>query len=395
MRDKLNNQVVVKLEPPTGVYKSGKPIPYDICWDTELAGFGALVTRSGRKSFIFNYRNGSGISRRIKVGDFPTWSVSVARDEARTLKRRVDRGEDPMAEERAERLAPTLADLADQYIAEHLPNKRPVPAKEDKRQLAKYILPRLGPKKLDSITKADIRALQMKLEATPYRANRVLSLLSTMFNLGITEYGLCSSNPCKGIKRFEEQARERFLSQQEIARLSAVLAEWPNQRVAATIRFLLLTGCRKSEAINAEWKHFDIERRTWDKPSSHTKQRRRHVVPLSAPAAEIVASLPAEYAKPFADVGAVNHAWWKIREAAGLEGVRLHDLRHSAASILASKGLSLQLIGAVLGHAQIRTTMRYSHLADRALQEAVDTIGEEVANAGNRSGDVVPLKRRP
>jgi integrase len=392
-RTKLNNQVVVKLESPTGAYKSSdKPIPYEITWDSDLAGFGALVTRSGAKSFVFNYRNRSGTERRIKIGDFPTWAVSVARDEAKGLRKRVDRGEDPKAEERAERQAPTVRDLCAMYEEEHLPRKRASSAAEDRRQIQKYIVPKLGRKKVADVTRRDIKTLHKSLESMPYRANRLLALLSKMFNLAITEWELRADNPCKGVDRFPEQGRERFLSQQEIANLSDALAEHPNQTVAAAIRFLLLTGARKGEVINATWDQFDFERGLWDKPSSHTKTKRRHVLPLSAPALQILADLPRDSERVFPGLGSLGHAWQKIRGAAGLDGVRIHDLRHSAASILASKGLSLPLIGAVLGHTQWQTTMRYSHLANHALQEAVDLIGDEVAPKKS-DAEVLPMRR--
>ena len=393
MRTRLNNQYVVKIEPTTGTYKSGKPIPYEITWDTNIAGFGALVTRAGAKSFIFNYRNKSGTERRIKIGDFPTWAVSVARDEAKGLRKRVDRGEDPKGEERAERQAPTVRDLCAMYEEEHLPSKRESSAGEDRRQIQKYVLPKLGHKKVADVTRRDIKALHKGLADMPYRANRLLALLSKMFNLAVTEWELRTDNPCKGVGRFPEQGRERFLSQQEIARLSEALAEYPNKTVAAALRFLLLTGARKGEVVNATWEQFDFERGLWDKPSSHTKTKRRHVVPLSAPARQLLADLPRESDLVFPGLGGLTRAWYAIRSAADLDDVRIHDLRHSAASILASKGMSLPLIGAVLGHTQVQTTLRYSHLANSALQEAVDLIGDEVENTAKLDAEVTPIDK--
>ena len=392
MRTKLNNQVVVKLEPPTGAYKSSdKPIPYEITWDTELAGFGALVTRTGRKSFVFNYRARNGTERRIKIGDFPTWSVSVARDEAKGLRKRVDKGEDPAAEEKAERDAPTIRDLCERYEEDHLPRKRESSANEDRRQIRKYILPKLGRRKVTDVTVDDIERLHRSFKTMPYRGNRLLALLSKMFSLAI-KWRMRPDNPCKGIDRFPEQGRERFLSQQEIADLSDALAEHPNRTIAAAIRFLLLTGARKGEVISATWDQFDFERGLWDKPSAHTKTKRRHVVPLSAPALQILGDLPRDSERVFPGLGSLTRGWHSIREAAGLEGVRIHDLRHSAASILASKGLSLPLIGAVLGHTQMQTTLKYSHLANHALQEAVDLIGDEVT-AKKSDAEVLPMRR--
>jgi len=383
---RITKKIMDTLEPATGFYKSGKPITHHYVWDDELKGFGAKITNKGQKSFVFRYRNSGGQEKLLKIGEYPEWATSAARDRAKELRRLVDKGQDPLGEKQAERAAPTVADLCQKYEDEHLPEKRESSAAEDRRQIRLYVLPKWRNKKVAEITRQDVKRLHKSLADMPYRANRLLALLSKMFNMAVTEWGMRPDNPCKGVPRFPEVHRERFLSQQEIARLSEVLAEWPNQTVAAAVRFLLLSGARKSEVINMTWDQIDFERRRWTKPSHHTKQKRQHVVPLSPPALQILAERPRDSERVFPGLGSINHAWQKIRKQAGLDGVRVHDLRHSTASILASKGMSLTMIGAVLGHTQVQTTAKYAHLADQALQDAVDAVGDVVEEAGKPAG---------
>jgi integrase len=196
-----------------------------------------------------------------------------------------------------------------------------------------------------------------------------------------------------------EDARARYLTEGEIARLAEVLARHPERTTVALIRFLLLTGCRFGEAAGATWAQIDLEHGTWTKPSSGTKQRRQHITPLSAPALAILAAQRAEASGPYVfpspktgrPLVTIKTAWRGIRREAGIEDVRLHDLRHSFASMLASSGASLQLIGSLLGHAQLTTTLRYSHLTDAARRAAVERVGAVVA--GRPAGEVVELAR--
>jgi integrase len=202
-----------------------------------------------------------------------------------------------------------------------------------------------------------------------------------------------TDNPCHGIKRFDEEGHERFLSEAEIAKLSDVLAAWPNKTVAAALRFLLLTGARRGEVTKATWDQFNFELKTWTKPSAHMKNKKKHVVPLSAPAREVLAGLPQNGELVFPGCGGLSKQWQRIRKTAGLEDVRLHDLRHTAASILATRGASLQVIGKLLGHTQVQTTERYSHIADAALAAAAESIGDVVSNAGKEAAPPETLRK--
>jgi integrase len=389
---KISDKVVRELEPPA----SGNRIAYD----DDLKGFGVRITASGARSFVLNYR-ASGRERRFTIGAPPSWTAAAARERAKELRRAVDRGEDPMAEREADRTAPTVADLAARYLIEHAPRKRAISVRDDKSMLEKLILPKLGRIKAEAIRRADIAALHRELSATaPIRANRVLALLSKMFSLAI-EWEIRADNPCKGVAKNAEDRRERYLSTAELLRLTEALAAHKDQATANALRLLLLTGARRGEVLGATWSQFDLETGVWTKPASTTKQRKVHRVPLSAPAMTLLREMrtATKGAVLFpgrggnSTQGDLKKGWATICTAAGLENLRVHDLRHSYASFLAGAGLSLPVIGALLGHATPTTTARYAHLADDPLRAATERVGALV-NAGMRpSGDVVPMAR--
>jgi integrase len=366
-----------------------------------VRGFGVRTTSAGAVSFILNYRV-AGQERRLTIGSFPSWTVPRARAHARELRVRIDQGEDPLAEREAERVAPTVRELAQRYIEEWLPKKRPGSQRDDRAMLRSWILPALGSKKVASIRPADIEALHTKVTKNggPIRANRVVALLSKMFSLAV-RWEYVEHNPCRGaIERNPETRRKRYLSAAEIARLSEALANLPSQPAANAIRLLLLTGARKTEVLAAKWSEFDLEAGTWTKLAASTKQKADHHVPLSAPALQLLAELKAtaktEYLFPGRD--GLRHldiktSWEWVRDAAGLEDVRLHDLRHSFASILVSAGASLPLIGALLGHSNPATTARYAHLFLDPQRAAAERVGEAIMSAKSESGEIVPIGR--
>jgi integrase len=391
---KLTDKVVAGLPMPA---KGNRRYP-----DSELPGFAAQVTAGGSRAFVLRYR-ARGVGRQITIGTTSAWSTAAARNRARELRRMIDQGRDPLAEERAERDAPTVVDLARRYEAEHLPGKRSRGAHEDRAMLRDHILPAIGRLKVADVRTADIRRMHHGITKTGkhVRANRVLACTRAMFNLAVKEWGMRTDNPCNGVKPNPEDARERFLSPAEIARLSAALDAHPERNTVALIRFLMLTGARYTESAIATWDQFDLLRGTWTKPSSHTKQKRQHSVPLSAPTLELLSGLQRDAKGPLVfpspDTGrplvTVKTAWKRICRDAGLEGVRIHDLRHSFASVLAGAGASLQLIGSLLGHAQIATTMRYAHLADDARRAAVERAGAAITAHGHPPADVVPMPK--
>ena len=367
--------------------------------DKTVRGFGLRITAAGAKSFVLNYRT-AGQERRLTIGSFPTWSVAQARDEVRRLRRLIDQGEDPLGERIAGREAPTVRGLAERYIEEHLPRKRQGSARDDQGMIRQWILPALGNKKVAAVRPSDIEQLHAKITKAgkSTRANRVVALLSTMLSLAV-RWEYIKRNPARdAVQRNPETKRRRYLSSVEISRLSTALIECISQDAADAIRLLMLTGARRNEICGAKRSEFDLAAATWSKPAGRIKQKADHYVPLGAAALEILARRQAtadsEYVFP--GRGGAGHlnirsTWETVRKAAGLEDVRLHDLRHTFASILVSGGASLPLIGALLGHSDPRTTSRYSHLFLDPQRAAAEKVGAFII--GGEPADVVPLGR--
>lgn len=385
------------------------PTPEDgnrITYDGDVPGFGVRVTKAGAKAFIFNYRNASGRDRRMTIGSFPGWTCKQARDCAEELRRRVDIGDDPLEQRQAARTAPTVEAMCDRFTKEQGPRKRPRSAAEDASMIKQLIVPRLGKRTVAEVRRADIEAFHRVIsKATPVRANRTLSLLTRMFNLAIG-WEWRTDNPCAGVERNHEEKRERFLSPDELTRLMAALADHPkksNEKASANaIRLLLLTGARRGEVLGATWDQFDLAAGAWTKPASATKQKKLHRVPLSAPALQLLAEMKTKTAgltlfpgRGEAETqGDIKNFWASICRVAGIEGVRIHDLRHSYASYLASAGMSLPVIGQLLGHSSPITTHRYAHLLDDPLRQATERVGALVTGAGKPGAEVVQLPVR-
>lgn len=374
-----------------------------VYYDSEHRGLGLRVTAAGARSFILNYRTRSGHERRLTIGQWPAWTVAAARAEAAELRQRIDRGEDPLKAVEEERAAPTVADLCIRYEEEHLPKKRPSSQRDDKAMIRRHVLPALKHHKVAEVAYSDVEGLHRKITkgGAPYQANRVLALLSKMFALSI-RWGWRADNPAKGVDRNQETRRTRYLSGQELGRLTAALAEHEDQQAANIIRLLLLTGARRGEVMAARWDQFELATGVWTKPGATTKQKTEHRVPLSAPARQLLAGLQAaagdgasEYVFPGRGGKGyrveLKDDWAALCNAAGIAGARMHDLRHTYASVLASAGLSLPVIGALLGHSQPATTARYSHLFDDPLRAATERVGAIVTGHGKPSADVVNL----
>lgn len=429
MADKLTDTLVKTLATPV----TGSRITYD----SEVKGFGIRVTKAGARSFVLNYRTRAGRERRYTIGAYPDWKTTVARDEAKELKRRIDVGEDPMGAVEADRNAKTVADLCDRYAEEHLPKKRESSAGDDRTMIARYIKqegersakiePKLKHLKVSEVTYSDVDALHRAItkRGSPYTANRVLALLSKMFSLAI-RWQWRADNPCKGVERNQEAKRHRYLSPAELARLTTALAEHDDKQAANIVRMLLLTGARRGEVQAMKWADLELESGVWTKPGSTTKQKTEHRVPISAPAQKLLSDIKAETERKvtpgktisvyvFPGRGGKGHRqeikkdWAAFCVAAGLvdrvvtadamgreritlkPNARIHDLRHTYASVLASAGLSLPVIGALLGHSQPATTARYSHLMDDPLRAATERVGAVVMPQGD-GADIVPMK---
>lgn len=366
---------IKKIAPPA---KGNERHPVDGCPSLYLK-----VTANGAWAWTLRYRPRlgprAGADREITIGEFPLFGIGLAKEEYKQLRRRIRQGEDPLEEIQAARAAPTMRELAAVYLEEH--SSRLKSGGRDRERFEKYILPRLGSIKMAGVEDADIAALHRSMKDKPVAANRTLSLLKSAFRLAIKKkWRPEKDNPAADIQRYREQARERYLEDDEFPSLFEALRNCSNQSVADAIRLLLLTAARKGEVLAMRWQDVNLKTGYWVKPT--TKTGKRHKVPLNAPAMEVIArqpeGQPGDYVFPGRDL---KWHWERIRKEAGLEDVRLHDLRHSAASILATDDVSMMVIGAVLGHSDIKSTDRYAHIHDRAVRAASDRLGRRLAGA--------------
>jgi integrase len=298
-----------------------------------------------------------------------------------------------LAAKQAERDAVPVSDLAERYLTEHAEaKKKPKSVKMDRANLKNHILPHFGSMKVREVTRDDVSKLHHKMRDTPYQANRVLALISKMFNLA-EKWGLRPdfTNPCRHIEKYAEKKADRYLSKDEFSRLAAVLNEAKATRtepssVITAIRLLILTGARLNEILTAKWEHADYEHSCLRLPDSKTGAKVIFLPPL---AIEVLSETERLADNPHIITGRkhgshlvnLEKAWRRIRKLAELDDVRLHDLRHSFASIAAGQGISLTMIGALLGHSQPQTTARYAHLASDPLREATNQIGQQISDA--------------
>jgi len=400
--------------------ESTKPDPRrDVwVWDEDVTGLALRVKPSGVRTYLIAYRTQGGRKRKLALGRHGVLTPDQARRQARSELGRVARGEDPAAERRAQRGA-TVRELSERYMAEHAePKKRPSSVAKDRANLDRHILPRLGSLPVAHVTREDIGRLHHAIgtrarrkgkrrgrarDGGPGCANRVLALLSKMMNLA-EAWGLRpdGSNPCRHVQRFPERKLERFLSPVELARLGETLRELEGVEPApalAAVRLLLFTGARRSEVLGLRWQDVDLKRGEIRIPEPKEGQPKR--IPLNAPARAVLAGLERRgaYVFPTAKGGRpveLSRPWERIREHAGLQDLRLHDLRHGFASVGAQGGQSLYILGKLLGHRQAGTTARYAHLADDPLREASEAIAARIAAAvdGKPAAPVRELPQR-
>jgi integrase len=383
---RLTDDIVKEAKPPT-------TRRYRILWDTEVRRFGIRIMASGERTFVFTYRalnNGRWKQRVFTIGRYDDpWRTSAARERARDLKAEVRLGRDPFAEMRATTDAPTMTTLWDRY-------QRHVKKQSDGTQIGyealwrNHLEPSMGRKAVAEVTFDHCDRLHSRIEG-PYAANRALVILSGMFKLAI-RLGWRSDNPVVGIERNEETERQRYLSGQEMTRLAAALAAHADQEAADALRLLLLTGARKNEVLSSQWPQFDLEARTWTKPASVMKGGEPHAVPLNDVALDLLKAMRAKATGPYLFPSRVKDGprrdlkreWAQLREAADIADVRIHDLRHSFASLLASSGETLHLIGKLLAHRHAETTKRYAHIHVEPLRAAVDKVGAAFSEAASK-----------
>lgn len=357
-------------------------------YDASIKGFILEVRPSGGKTFHLRYRDAHGKLRQHKIGDADAISHDKARKKAQYLRSEVELGGNPQEDRKALRQVPTLAEFVrDTYIPHIHLHRRNFQSTISFLNL--HILPRFGSKHLDEITTLMLTEAHFDLRAKGYalaQANKLPVLFKIMFNLAKKkEIPGAQSNPANGVVLFNpNNAKERYLTTAETQRLYEALDQSDNTQLKHIVSLLLMFGCRKRELLDAKWEHLDLERRNWRIPMSKNGKARN--IPISARALEILNSLPRwkgcpyvipnpETQKPY---GNLYHPWDKVRKQVGLDDLRMHDLRHTFASNLVNSGQSIYVVSKLLGHSQIKTTTRYSHLADETLFSAVDAAARVV-----------------
>lgn len=362
-----------------------------IVFDGVLAGFGVRVMPSGKRFFLVQYRK-RGKTRRVMLGQFGPVTAEIARREATRMLADVRAGDgDPAAARDAARSAISMEDLGKRFLREHVATRcKPTTQSEYRRSIELFINPFCGKERAAKITSADVAELHGSLSTTPYQANRVLGVLSKMMNVAeVWGARPRHSNPCEDVEKYPEYKRERFLSPTELTRLGDALtkAEQENPKLKHTIaafRLLLLTGCRLREIQTLKWEYVDLERNEFRLPDSKTGAKTVHFGPIVA---DVLRDIEQVEGNPFVIVGKVTgahitdlqHPWRRIRKAADLDDVRIHDLRHTFASGGLLEGEGLPMIGKLLGHTQVQTTARYAHLAADPVKQAAGRISGRLA----------------
>lgn len=374
--------------------------------DSDLPRFMARVRTSGQIYFCVKYRLGAR-QRWVSLGRFGTVTAEQARSEALKILGDVERGIDRAGERDATREALTVRELGNRWLDQHVRRKcKPTTIAEATRLLEKIVYPALGERAARDVTRGDVMRLHADQFKRPVSGNRSLAITHAVFAYG-ARIGVCGedANPARGITRYREEGRQRYLGEAELGRLGAALARAERDgtetpEAVAAIRILLLTGCRKSEILGARWKDIDFERGVLRLVDAKAGSRD---VLLTAPALAVLTALPRRnewlIAGHVRDARLVNISkpWLRIRAAAGLDDVHLHDLRHSHAAMAVAANVSLRLIGGLLGHSQDRTTARYAHLSNAPLRLAADAIGARLAAALESKPDaearVLPFHR--
>jgi integrase len=428
-KGKLTKRSVDALRCPSGRDRTFR-------WDGSLSGFGVAAFASGKKAYVVQYRQ-NGASRRMTLGQHGRITCDEARSIAKRVLGAVETGADPIGERKGARGERTFKELSDEFLRLHVATKRKRRTLEEYARILKlHLLPAFGSRRVSEIRKADVTRLHAKLADRKAVANRSLALVSSIWNWAASRDEVSADkNPAKGLEHYPEKSSERFLSSNELARLGDALrlAEttglpWnideskpgakhiPKRQRAtkldphavAAIRLLILTGSRLREILHAKWDYVNWERGLLLLPDSKTGKK---TVYLSAPALAVLGSLVRVEGNPYIIAGMssadrasgndgyradLQKPWAAVQRAAGLEGVRLHDLRHSFAATGAGSSLGLPMIGKLLGHSQPSTTARYAHLDADPMHRAANVIGNQIASvmAGHPGSSVVTLPKR-
>lgn len=421
---KITKRSVDALEP--------RDRPY-VAFDDSVKGFGVRVAPTGTKTFVLEYRPGAGgrrvDKRRLALGKYGAMTADQARQAALDSLARIRLGEDPQTDKERQRAASTVSELIDAFLNGHAAKLKEKSEVSYRGSLDK-VRAAHGNVKAEALTRAQVAALHSSLSSTPYAANRVLAAVSSLFSYaesqGIVPEG--HTNPARKITRYRESSRERFLTSEELARLGDVLREGEtiglpysvdetkpkaknapkpesrrvklDEHAVAAIRLLILTGARLREILDAQWSQIDLERGVLFLSDSKTGKKPLY---LSAAARAVLATVKRIDGNPYVIAGAKEGAarvdlhkpWTAVTRAASLDRVRIHDLRHSFASVGAGASLGLPIIGKLLGHSQAATTQRYAHLDADPLRRGVERIGAEIEAAMNRApgAEIVRMRK--
>jgi integrase len=394
---KLTQRAVAKLKPPN----HGSIVK----WDGEVPGFGVRVTSNGVASFVLAYRL-NGRQSKYTIGRADEWDVSDARDKAIELRKQVRDGVDPQDERAHQRGDLTVEELSAEFLEKHATvNLRPGTVRGYREMLRDHVLPEIGRLGVNAVNERDVLSIKAAMKDTPYRANRTIALLSSMFNRGIG-WKLCERNPAEGVEHYPEDEREFWLAEDQYRALDAAISFY-GRECGDAIRLLILTGAREREVLGASWTQFDLAHGIWTRSSHATKEKKMERVAISDAALAVLRRMKKTATGAFLFPGkevpgkevrarrTIRKPWVQICKAAGLAteyevqgkrkmlkrwrpNVRLNDLRHSYASWLVSDGVSLKRVGKLLGHSQETTTARYAHLADKSVRDATNAFGNSL-----------------
>lgn len=375
-----------------------------LLWDDKLPGFGVRCRASGHRCYVLKYRLG-GRQRWYSIGRHGApWTPETARREARRLLGEIAKGRDPAADRDSARGAPTVVELAERYLAEHVEaHNRPSTARTFKRLVQAHIVRELGRHRVANVTRADASKLHHAMRGTPRQANQTLAVLSKMMHLAEAwGWRPDGTNPCRLVKRFAERQRERFYSEAELARIGeAVTALEREGKIlpgcATAIRMAALTGCRMGEVLALQWADVDLEQGALAIREAKAGGR-VHVI--GAPTVALLSNLDrsgpwvvwsTDPAKPL-PAGTLERAWERVRDRAGLEDARFHDLRHGYGTFAGQSGANAFLVRDALGHKTLAMTGRYvSRDADPMRDLANRVSGRIAAAMAGGTAEVVPL----
>lgn len=373
-----------------------------VIWDDSLPGFGLRIYPTGRKAFVLSYRV-QGRKRLLTLGMYGVLTLEQARDKARQEMASVIGGADPLEDRQRAAQGETIKELCTSYIERHAKAHKKT-WQQDEKRINRRILPKWGNRRTASVTRADVAKLHSEIgdEGHPYEANRVVELLAKMFDLARL-WGFLSDdqrNPAHGIEAYREQKRDRWVTPEELPRLAEAIDAEPNPYIRAALWLYMLTGARKSELLRACWDDVNWQRAELRLPD--TKAGRVHYIPLTAPAQTLLRDLPPLEGNPHIFPGReqgaplvnIEKAWRRVRTAAGVEDVRLHDLRRTVGSWLAQAGNTLHLIGRVLNHSNASTTAVYARFGEDHVRAALESHAQRIMGIAGKApaADVVPLE---